>query len=70
MSDVLFETFSAIGTAGMSTGTTRELFRASRLVLVILMFCGRVGSLSSALAFTQSRKKPPVMQPIEKITVG
>lgn len=70
MSDVLFETFSAMGTAGMSTGTTRELFGASRLVLVILMFCGRVGSLSSALAFTQSKKKPPVMQPAEKITVG
>lgn len=70
MSDVLFETFSAIGTAGMSTGTTRELLLASRVPLIILMFCGRVGSLSSALAFTQSKKKPPVMQPVEKITVG
>ncbi len=70
MSDVLFETFSAIGTAGMSTGTTRELLLASRVPLIILMFCGRVGSLSSARAFTQSKKKPPVMQPVEKITVG
>lgn len=70
MSDVLFETFSAIGTAGMSTGTTRELWITSRLPLIILMFCGRVGSLSCALAFTQSKKKPPVMQPVEKITVG
>lgn len=70
MSDVLFETFSAIGTAGMSTGTTRELLLASRVPMIILMFCGRVGSLSSALAFTQSKKKPPVMQPVEKITVG
>lgn len=70
MSDVLFETFSAIGTAGMSTGITRELFAASKMALVLLMFCGRVGSLSSALAFTQSKKKPPVKLPVEQITVG
>ncbi len=70
MSDVLFETFSAIGTAGMSTGITRELLPVSKLALVVLMFCGRVGSLSSALAFTQSKKKPPVRLPVERITVG
>ncbi len=70
MSDVLFETFSAIGTAGMSTGITRELFPVSKLALVVLMYCGRVGSLSSALAFTQSKKKPPVRLPVERITVG
>lgn len=70
MSDVLFETFSAIGTAGMSTGITRQLLPMSKAALVVLMFCGRVGSLSSALAFTQSKKKPPVRLPVEKITVG
>ncbi|MCI8297727.1 MAG: Trk family potassium uptake protein [Lachnospiraceae bacterium] len=70
MSDVLFETFSAIGTAGMSTGITRALLPISKLALVVLMFCGRVGSLSSALAFTQSKKKPPVRLPMERITVG
>ncbi len=70
MSDVLFETFSAIGTAGMSTGITRALLPMSKLALVVLMYCGRVGSLSSALAFTQSKKKPPVRLPMERITVG
>lgn len=70
MSDVLFETFSAMGTAGMSTGITRALLPMSKIALVILMYCGRVGSLSSALAFTQSKKKPPVRLPVEKITVG
>lgn len=70
MSDVLFETFSAIGTAGMSTGVTRQLLPVCKLALVVLMYCGRVGSLSSALAFTQSKKKPPVRMPMERITVG
>lgn len=70
MSDVLFETFSAIGTVGMTTGITRELEPVSRLVIIILMYCGRIGSLSFALAFTQRKKVAHVQQPVERIAVG
>lgn len=68
--DVIFESCSAMGTVGMTTGITRDLLPVSKLSLIVLMYCGRVGSLSSALAFTQSKKKPQVMQPAERITVG
>ena len=68
--DVLFETFSAIGTVGMSTGITRELLPASQFVIIFLMYCGRVGSLSFATAISARRPKPPVMDPVEKITIG
>ena len=54
--DVLFETASAIGTAGMTTGITRSLNPLSRLALIFLMYCGRVGSLSFALSFTQHKR--------------
>ena len=40
MADVLFETFSAIGTVGMTTGITRSLLPASRIVIILLMYCG------------------------------
>ncbi|MGN0158719.1 MAG: TrkH family potassium uptake protein [Brotaphodocola sp.] len=70
MSDVLFETFSAIGTVGMTTGITRALNPVSRLVIAFLMYCGRVGSLSFALSFTQHKKIAPVQQPMERITIG
>ncbi len=70
MSDVLFETFSAMGTVGMSTGITRELTDFSRVVMILLMYCGRIGSLSFALAFTQNNNTPPVKLPVGHIAVG
>ena len=42
LSDVMFEVFSAMGTVGMSAGITRDVCMASRMVLVFLMFCGRI----------------------------
>lgn len=70
MPDVLFETFSAIGTVGMTTGITRQLAPLSRIVIILLMYCGRIGSLSFALAFTQQKKVAHIQQPEERITVG
>lgn len=70
LSDVLFETFSAIGTVGMTTGITRQLEPLSRVVIILLMYCGRLGSLSFALAFTQRKKVAHIKQPVERITVG
>ena len=69
-SDILFETFSAIGTVGMTTGITRALHPVSRLIIILLMYCGRIGSLSFALAFVQSKRKPHVQQPAEAINIG
>ena len=70
MPDVLFETFSAIGTVGMTTGITRQLLPVSRVIIIILMYCGRIGSLSFALAFIQQKKAAHIQQPVERITVG
>ncbi len=68
--DVIFECTSAIGTVGMTTGITRDLATASRLIVVFLMFCGRVGSVSFALALMEKKAAPPVKNPREKITIG
>lgn len=54
--DVLLETFSAISTVGMSTGITRELTLISQIAVILLMYCGRVGSLSMALSFTEKKR--------------
>ncbi len=70
MTDVMFETFSAIGTVGMTTGITRSLLPVSRIIIILLMYCGRIGSLSFALSFTQRKKIAHVQQPVERITVG
>ncbi|MBQ6065542.1 MAG: Trk family potassium uptake protein [Clostridia bacterium] len=68
--DVIYETSSAMGTVGLTAGITRDLVTASRLVIVFLMFCGRVGSTSFALALFEKRAEPPVTYPEEDITVG
>lgn len=70
LADVMLETFSAIGTVGMSTGLTRELPRIGQLLLIFLMFCGRVGSLSFSTALLERRSNPPVTHPTEQIIVG
>ena len=70
MLDLLFETFSAIGTVGMSTGLTRDLNEVSRMLIIFLMYCGRVGSLSFATALAGQKKTVPVRDAVEKITIG
>lgn len=68
--DVAFEVFSAIGTVGMSTGITSSLGIFPQVILIILMYLGRLGSLSFALSFTDKKKLTHVRQPVEKINVG
>ncbi len=70
LSETLFETISAISTVGMSTGITRQLLPASKIVIILLMYSGRIGSMSFALAFTQNKKKAHVENPAEMIMVG
>lgn len=70
LQDVLFETFSAIGTAGMTTGITRSLAPVSKAVIIFLMYCGRVGSISFAVALLEKKALPPVTLPPEDITIG
>ncbi len=70
MGDILFETYSAISTVGISAGITRDLLPFSRAVIIFLMYCGRLGSMSFALAFTQRKQVVPVQNPVERINVG
>lgn len=70
LTDVLLETFSAVNTVGMSTGITRDTSAFSRFVLILLMYCGRIGSLSFAMAFTDKRQKSSIRQPMERINIG
>jgi len=68
--NVIFEVFSAMGTVGMSFGTTRDLNTLSKLIVIILMFAGRVGSISFGSALMEKKAPPPVIAPYENITIG
>lgn len=66
----LFETASAIGTVGLTLGITTGLCGISKIVLIVLMFLGRVGSLTLVFAAVSGYHKKVSRLPQEKITVG
>lgn len=66
----LFETASAIGTVGLSLGITPQLGCVSHLILIGLMFFGRVGGLTLIFAALSNRQGNVARLPKERITVG
>lgn len=70
VTDAAFEVISAIGTVGMSTGITRDMETISKIVLIFLMYCGRIGSMTFALSLRGHKVEPPVKLPVEQIMIG
>lgn len=70
LSNIAFEVLSAIGTVGMSTGITSQLLVTSKLVIITLMFCGRIGSLAVVMAVAANKNTVFVKNPVEKIIIG
>lgn len=65
-----FEVISAIGTVGATKGLTPNLCGASKLIIMGLMFGGRVGGLSLMLSLAEKRENIPLDRPSEKILIG
>ncbi len=70
LSEGLFESTSAFGTVGLSTGLTPELNVAGQLVLIVLMFIGRVGTITAASAFVLRRRVARYHLPEEQPIIG
>lgn len=66
----LFETASAIGTVGLTLGLTPKLSLASQIILIVLMYLGRVGGLTLIYATLSGKKQINAKMPLDKITVG
>ncbi|MGN0814722.1 MAG: TrkH family potassium uptake protein [Candidatus Coproplasma sp.] len=69
-SDVVFEVVSAVGTVGLSRGITAGLHVASKLILIGLMFFGRVGGYTLILVFSKERSPVTISRVAEHIIVG
>ncbi len=69
LTSCLFETGSALGTAGVTLGITTSLSFSSHIILMLLMFAGRVGGLTLIYAAFSSNNEVSRL-PQEKITVG
>lgn len=68
--ECMFESASAIGTVGLSLGLTPNLETASHIILIIMMFLGRVGGLTVIYAAVSGNNSNVSKLPLEKITVG
>ena len=67
---VLFETVSAFGTVGLSTGITPGLSLAGKLIITFTMFAGRLGPLTLALALVQSQQPSAYRYPQGDVRIG
>lgn len=65
-----YETASAIGTVGLTTGITPTLSIVSKFILILLMYMGRVGGLTIVFATHNNSQKNLVKYPLENINVG
>ena len=70
LSMVLFECASAIGTVGLTLGCTTGLGPLSQVILIVLMYFGRVGGLTMIYALVSGHVPTPSQLPQERITIG
>lgn len=69
LKECLFETASAVGTVGVTLGITPQLGGVSRMILILLMYFGRVGGLTIIFAALSNKQEHSTL-PQEKLTVG
>jgi trk system potassium uptake protein TrkH len=67
---ILFETTSAFGTVGLSTGITSMLTSAGKILIILTMFAGRIGPLTLALTLALQEDKLLYNYPEEEVMVG
>ncbi|NFI01758.1 Trk family potassium uptake protein [Clostridium botulinum] len=70
LTSLLYEATSAFGTVGLTTGLTQRLSSMGKGIIIIMMYLGRVGPLTVALALTKRRKRTLYKYPEAKILIG
>lgn len=68
--ELMFETVSAFGTAGLSMGITSELSLFSKLTIIVTMFIGRIGPLTLLIALSKKESHANLKYPEEPIMIG
>ncbi len=70
LTEILLEVVSAVATVGLSAGITSSLTAVSQVTLILLMFAGRLGVMTLAIAFGERRNPPPLRRPTDRILIG
>ncbi|MDP9800577.1 Trk-type K+ transport system membrane component [Arcanobacterium wilhelmae] len=67
---VLFEVISAFATCGLSTGITADLPTSAKAVLIVMMYLGRVGTMTFAAALALRNRRRVLRLPVERPIIG
>jgi trk system potassium uptake protein TrkH len=67
---IMFEATSAFGTVGLSMGITPWLSPVGKIIIIILMYLGRVGPLTLIFAISETKAKVDFHYTEEKIGIG
>ena len=70
VNDAMFQSLSALGTVGLSIDITSQMLPLSRIAMILLMYAGRIGSLSIAMAVVRKNHKLGLRNTVEKIIIG
>jgi trk system potassium uptake protein TrkH len=70
MQEIMFETASALGTVGLTTGITPSLTTAGKLIIIMVMLIGRLGPLTLLATLTFNLKPIRYNYPDEAVIVG
>jgi trk system potassium uptake protein TrkH len=68
--EIAFEVFSAFGTVGLSMGLTPYLSSIGKIVIIVVMFIGRVGPVTLLLSLSMQQKEHKIEPPTEGISIG
>lgn len=68
--EVLFEVVSAVATVGLSMNVTATLSAASKVIVIVLMYAGRIGALSFIMLLSKRNKTAILKRPTGKIMIG
>lgn len=68
--EIIFEVCSAFGTTGLSLGITSELSPIGKIIIMIMMFIGRIGILSFIFLIGKQRKEANYHYPKERVIIG
>jgi trk system potassium uptake protein TrkH len=68
--EAAFEVVSALGTVGLSIGMTPELSESGRLIIIVLMFTGRLGPITVFVALSGNQRRDAIEYPHEEPLIG
>lgn len=70
MREVFYETISAIATVGLSMNLTSSLGTLSKIIIILLMYTGRIGGMSMVMVLAEKKDRSPLERPVGKILIG